>query len=1082
MDQIRTMRDQEQAPPSLMLRLTCLSVLTLVVIGSMGLLTYIQDASATAKAPVYEFIPGSMSSSSSSPSPSSKLAETEDILVVDHNTIQGEHSPSKSGGTGNSNGNGNSQPIMSSQGGLMLDKEALQALMKEAGVVENRRSPHKVHYNPQWTQHNPFDFEAGEGEMNGPNPVAPLLSSSSSSFSSTDSQTLGYLQMPHLVQNRLVFCSQGDVFMTTVQPQKLQNQQQQQQQQQQIPATKLTTTVGNVLDPRLHPNLRYLAYTATYSGRRDIYLLDLQGGSPAVRLTYWDASMGVSGLIGWWGESALVFRAHSNQVSLPDFRLYVLHLEDQDDDGSLAAPTTTKAANHTNNDRRIRQLEEDQEELKVETETTTETTTTTTKKAPPPSSNNNKKNTRAVSMLQIDPIPLSQARDAARYGDCWYFVRYSQSSHTIRYVGGTAEQLYRYCDEASHADRLLFHDQYNGTSKAPQIYPDSNYLFFLSDRGLDLGGGLGGGESGKWKPDRMNVWALALSDNLQDHTRQSLIQITDTSCDFEGRVIQEYSIDIKTGHMVLRIGADLYWMTADAIQAKLLRSSPNNTRRIRKQRRLEDEPGIIEQEWNLTRNGDAAAAAVDVVDDNNATLSDDDDEIIDMDSLLGNETLSNDTAANNETVNKVYYHYEEPALESRFAEDTTDHVTGSSVELTRLPIVVHSDFHTHQERLIPVDLLDHMTSADIYETAFGSLHFVMTLRGQLWVAPVEDDDSTSLYQGSGRNMPGRRYRVAPGATMGGAVRILAVRHVPNPVEDDSSDRRLAVILATDPLTETAEQAFYLIETQSSATPLFLDMDNLPKPFLGGQISGGSVKEGGIGSVEPDSIKISPCGRRMAWTDRNGRILVMNLLHYQDMTNQEVAKVVVLPQENEIGEPMVGEEVEFSFSPGGRYLAVQHNARNQFSVISIVDLGDAQGEDRVADIMLGRIVQATPDRFNSIGACWGKSTTDMYTHDRDTAMASLLGTDPPEDVATTLYFLSDRDISSDVRSPWGTRQPMPHFKKQKSLFALPLYPKNATTQSEGPFSGGGASELKVDAILARRQFNSIQFNSISMINS
>ena len=47
-------------------------------------------------------------------------------------------------------------------------------------------------------------------------------------------------------------------------------------------------------------------------------------------------------------------------------------------------------------------------------------------------------------VLEIEPIPLAQAIDATRYNKCWYFVRISQSSHTIRYVGGTAENLWKY--------------------------------------------------------------------------------------------------------------------------------------------------------------------------------------------------------------------------------------------------------------------------------------------------------------------------------------------------------------------------------------------------------------------------------------------------------------------------------------------------------------------------------------------------------------------------------------------------------------------------------------------------------------
>jgi hypothetical protein len=78
-------------------------------------------------------------------------------------------------------------------------------------------------------------------------------------------------------------------------------------------------------------------------------------------------------------------------------------------------------------------------------------------------------------------------------------------------------------------------------------------------------------------------------------------------------------------------------------------------------------------------------------------------------------------------------------------------------------------------------MLKHLGTADVYETTLGTTHFLMTLRGQLWVAPVVKDD-LPVYKGAGVNMPDRRYWVAPGAMMGGVVQILAAVHVPNPVE------------------------------------------------------------------------------------------------------------------------------------------------------------------------------------------------------------------------------------------------------------------------------------------------------------
>jgi tricorn protease len=148
--------------------------------------------------------------------------------------------------------------------------------------------------------------------------------------------------------------------------------------------------------------------------------------------------------------------------------------------------------------------------------------------------------------------------------------------------------------------------------------------------------------------------------------------------------------------------------------------------------------------------------------------------------------------------------------------------------------------------------------------------------------------------------------------------------------------------------------------------------------------------------------------------------------------------------------------------------VEHNAANQFRVISIVDCGDPNGEDdKVADIKIGRIVAATPDRFNSQDMYWGKSTMDIHAFARDSGMASILGGSKPDDVATTLYFLTDRDINTDVSSPWGSRQPMPHFKNEKRLYALPLTPRDSEKPPEGRFTGGGATELYVDELLERQ---------------
>ena len=69
------------------------------------------------------------------------------------------------------------------------------------------------------------------------------------------------------------------------------------------------------------------------------------------------------------------------------------------------------------------------------------------------------------------------------------------------------------------------------------------------------------------------------------------------------------------------------------------------------------------------------------------------------------------------------------------------------------------------------------------------------------------------------------------------------------------------------------------------------------------------------------------------------------------------------------------------------------------------------------------------------------------------------------------MLPDRDIDSDVRSPWGSRQPSPHFKKLTSLYALPFRATNDSSSGMPPvgrFVGGGAAELRVDEVLLRQK--------------
>lgn len=705
---------------------------------------------------------------------------------------------------------------------------------------------HALHYNSHWIdQSDPFD---SNNVVNVQMPTMPFAAASASAF----------FMQPHVVNNTLVFVSEGDMYLSSITS---------------TTAVKLTTTVGNVRTPKLHPSQALVAFTATYAAHRDVYLLHLASSS-LVRLTYGnDSPYGVSKILQWKDETTLVIVANNNCVGLDDLRMYELHL--------------------TND---------------------------------------------LTSVLTTTPVPLSQAVQGSFGGDCLFFVRVQQSSQTVRYVGGTAENLWQYCNWDAQATPLTA--DYNGTSKEPtvSVYQKQFYLLFLSDRSV----------SKPWQPTTMNLWIAPVSGGQP-------IPLTRSSCQFHGLAVREYTVDSVSQNVILRIGADLYLLTAAQIVAML-------------------EGGPI-------------------------------------------------------------------------------------VKPQRLAIQILSDFHEQQERLIPVTTGKDMQFGDVMAAVFGTNYLLATIRGQVWALPTVSDIDEP-YNGGGQNLRPRRYRILPGSMTGGSIRVLKAVHVPVLDKDNqSTHQRFAIVLATDPLSSTAEHALYLIESQTDSITSFQSLKNPPKPFLGGHVNGGSTKDGGLGSVLAPSLSVSPCGRRLAWTDTDGRICVMTVpLHVSTTTTPTYQ---VLPSTNELGEPMDGTLSELVWSPGGRYLAVVHSAKNQFQIVSIVDCGDPlKADGTVAEIQIGRIAQVTPSRFNSFGVVWGKSSLDYYLATQFSLLSTVLGTHPPEIVATTLYFLTDRDVVSDVMSPWGSRMPSPHFPRQNMIYALPL--DSVTDDSIlGRFAGGGALEVFID---------------------
>jgi len=134
-------------------------------------------------------------------------------------------------------------------------------------------------------------------------------------------------------------------------------------------------------------------------------------------------------------------------------------------------------------------------------------------------------------LLRLDPetcvsniIPLAQA-DQGTYTDEdeLVFTRLrKQSSHTKRYMGGTAQSIWKF-DGKSEAMHLT--GDYEGTSKDPMYY--NGRIYFLSDR-----------------DGTMNIWSMNTSgEDLKQHTFSSGLDLYEADMD-KGRIVCQKGADI----------------------------------------------------------------------------------------------------------------------------------------------------------------------------------------------------------------------------------------------------------------------------------------------------------------------------------------------------------------------------------------------------------------------------------------------------------------------------------------------------------------------------------------------------------
>ena len=136
-------------------------------------------------------------------------------------------------GNNNNNNNGNTNPTSwfmpgtkssSSSSSIVIsnmDTKTFSDLMKEANLIDDKKK-HTVKYDPSTylsNNNNPFDWTTAAAATGGGGsfPLTPPRinnDNDNGNVGDTSIQPSGYLRQPHLVNNQLVFTSEGDAFVT----------------------------------------------------------------------------------------------------------------------------------------------------------------------------------------------------------------------------------------------------------------------------------------------------------------------------------------------------------------------------------------------------------------------------------------------------------------------------------------------------------------------------------------------------------------------------------------------------------------------------------------------------------------------------------------------------------------------------------------------------------------------------------------------------------------------------------------------------------------------------------------------------
>ena len=124
------------------------------------------------------------------------------------------------------------------------------------------------------------------------------------------------------------------------------------------------------------------------------------------------------------------------------------------------------------------------------------------------------------------------------------------------------------------------------------------------------------------------------------------------------------------------------------------------------------------------------------------------------------------------------------------------------------------------------------------------------------------------------------------------------------------------------------------------------------------------------------------------------------LAHRDKDQQLWLYDITSKQQKRIAQSMEDDFEDLTWSPDSQWLAYVETPHNTLRQI------------KVLNVKTGAIQEITSARYNSFNPSWSSD-------------------------GKWLYFLSDRALTTTVRSPWGTRQPDPYFDRSMKIYELAL---------------------------------------------